>query len=156
MALQLELQVACEAEGLPSEAQFRSWLAAALSAAKRESAELSLRIVDAAESQQLNSDYRAKNQPTNVLSFPWQSDFPELAELESNYLGDLAICAEIVQREAVEQHKSLEAHWAHLSIHGLLHLLGFDHIDAADAQVMESLEISILSQLHYPNPYETS
>jgi len=156
MALQLEFQVGCEVEGLPSEAQFRSWLTMALRAVDRDSAELSLRIVDTAESQQLNSDYRDKNQPTNVLSFPWQSDFPELAELESNYLGDLAICAEIVQREVVEQQKLLEAHWAHLSIHGLLHLLGFDHIDAAEAQVMESLEISILSQLHYPNPYETS
>ncbi len=156
MNLQLELQVGCEVVALPSEAQFRSWLAAALSAVDREAAVLSLRIVDAAESQQLNSDYRAKNQPTNVLSFPWQSEFPELEGLDEGYLGDLAICAEVLQREAAEQKKPLEAHWAHLSVHGLLHLLGFDHIDAADAQVMESLEISILSQLHYPNPYETS
>jgi len=155
MNLQLELQVGCEVENLPSEAQFRAWLSAALKAVKRESGALSLRIVDVAESQQLNSDYRAKNQPTNVLSFPWQSEFPELEEPDEGYLGDLAICAEVVVREAAEQNKAIEAHWAHLSIHGLLHLLGFDHIDSVEAEVMESLEISILSQLHYPNPYET-
>ncbi|MDQ7015279.1 MAG: rRNA maturation RNase YbeY [Gammaproteobacteria bacterium] len=155
MGLEFELQLACEVNNLPSEAEFRLWLLAGLQATQTEQAELSMRIVSADESQRLNAEYRGKEKPTNVLSFPWQSDFPEL-EGEADYLGDLALCAEVVQREAAEQNKAERAHWAHLSVHGLLHLLGFDHQEAQQAQEMEALEISILSQLHYPNPYEAS
>ncbi len=113
------------------------------------SVELTIRIVDEAESKQLNETWRQCPKPTNVLSFPFES--PPGVELP--LLGDIVICAPLVALEAAEQHKSLVAHWAHLVIHGTLHLLGYDHIDEAQAQIMEELEISLLHDLGYPNPY---
>jgi probable rRNA maturation factor len=112
-------------------------------------AEISIRIVDADESAHLNHTYRGKSGATNVLSFP--ADIPEV--VQSNLLGDLVICASVLEQEAREQAKPLLAHWAHITLHGVLHLLGFDHQNDDDAQLMESLEINLLKQLGYDNPY---
>jgi probable rRNA maturation factor len=113
--------------------------------------ELSSRLVDEAESADLNQRYRGKTGPTNVLSFPFE---PPPGTRGRKYLGDLAICAPVVAREAVEQGKDLEAHWAHLVVHGVLHLLGYDHLEEPEAQVMEALETRILGELGFPPPYE--
>ncbi len=113
--------------------------------------ELSLRLVDEAESADLNQRYRGKAGPTNVLSFPFE---PPPGARGRRYLGDLAICAPVVVREAAEQAKAPEAHWAHLVVHGVLHLLGYDHLDEAMALVMETLETRILGDLGFPPPYE--
>jgi len=123
---------------------------------------VSLRIVSANESQQLNNDYRGKNRPTNVLSFPMQLDTPIPSDQEAGeeyrmpgpFLGDLAICAEVVAREARQQHKTAVAHWAHMLVHGMLHLQGYDHIQDDEAEQMEQLEIRILQQLGFANPYQ--
>jgi len=148
MAITLDLQIASTATELPSEAQFQQWLEAAILPFQQE-AEVTVRIVDAAESQQLNNDYRAKDKPTNVLSFPFQCP----PGIELTLLGDLVICAPVVATEAAEQHKTNLAHWAHMVVHGSLHLLGFDHINDDDAQQMESEEVTILQQLGITNPY---
>ncbi|NJO14279.1 MAG: rRNA maturation RNase YbeY [Thioploca sp.] len=113
------------------------------------SLELTIRIVDAAESQQLNEAWRKKPGPTNVLSFP----FENLPGITLPILGDIVICAPLVIHEATQQQKLLDAHWAHLVIHGTLHLLGYDHLDEVQAQQMEQLEIQALHHLGYPNPY---
>ncbi len=109
-----------------------------------------IKIVTPEESATLNQNFRHKSGPTNILSFPDAA----FGGLQPDTLGDLAICAKLVEQEAKEQHKTMQAHWAHLVIHGCLHLLGFDHIEATQAQVMESLEIAILKQLTIANPYE--
>lgn len=114
--------------------------------------ELTIRIVDEVEAQQLNETWRQRTGPTNVLSFPYEC--PECIE-NLGLLGDIVICAPLVAREAAEQQKSGHAHWAHLVIHGTLHLLGYDHTDDSQAQAMENLEIRILHNLGYPNPYHT-
>lgn len=115
-------------------------------------AELSIRIVDEEESQTLNRDYRQKNKPTNVLSFP--AELPDIVDLP--LLGDLVICAPVVEQEAQEQHKTSHAHWAHMVIHGTLHLLGYDHIDAQEADEMEAIETDILATLGIDCPYHSS
>lgn len=148
MSIILDLQLASNANNLPSEAQFQHWLEAAVLPFQAE-AEVTIRIVDSAESQQLNSQYRAKDKPTNVLSFPFQCP----PGIELPLLGDLVICAAVVAEEANEQGKAPEAHWAHMVIHGCLHLLGFDHINDDDAAEMEAEEIQILQQLGITNPY---
>ncbi len=144
----LDLQIASEVEVLPSESQIVAWLDATIDEANS-AAEITLRIVDEAESQQLNHDYRHKNWPTNVLSFPFQAP----PGVEIAVLGDLVICAPIVEREAEEQQKSREAHWAHMVVHGTLHLLGYDHLSEDEAVVMESREKEILATLGYSDPY---
>lgn len=136
-------------DGVPEPVSFTQWVALALEG-QRANAEVCVRIVDEQESATLNAQYRQLDKPTNVLSFP--SGLPE--NFEVPILGDLAICAEVVAREAAEQGKSLQAHWAHMVIHGTLHLLGFDHMEAADAAVMEAREITLLAQLGFANPYE--
>ena len=151
----LDLQVASNADNLPSQEQLQLWAGRALQG-RRQQAELSVRIVDEEESQALNHQYRHQDKPTNVLSFP--ADLPP--ELELPLLGDLVICAPVVAREAAEQHKELAAHWAHMVVHGTLHLLGFDHIGDAEAEAMEQLETEIVQALGFPapylpNPYET-
>ena len=148
MAIILDLQLASTADNLPTEAQVQQWLEAAILPFQAE-AEVTVRIVDDAESQQLNFDYRSKDKPTNVLSFPFQCP----PGIELPLLGDLVICAPVVAAEAAEQHKSLQAHWAHMVIHGCLHLLGFDHINDDDAEQMEAEEVTILQQLGINNPY---
>ena len=143
------------ASQLPNQAQAEHWLGSALAAALPKSspyqkqAEISLSLVDASAMQQLNQQYRDKNKPTNVLSFP--TDFPE--ELNVPLLGDIIICPSIVEAEASAQNKSLESHWAHLCVHGVLHLLGFDHIEEQEADSMEALETKILLDLGYQAPY---
>jgi probable rRNA maturation factor len=132
----------------PSKAAFKRWVEAALKT-RRDKAELSLRIVTMEEMRELNQQYRGADYATNVLSFP--ADLPH--ELKLPHLGDIVICASVVEQEAAAQHKESAAHWAHMVIHGTLHLLGYDHIDDADAEVMEALEIQILSELNFTNPY---
>lgn len=148
MSIILDLQLASNAVGIPSEAKFQQWLDAAVLPFQAD-AEVTIRVVDSSESQQLNSQYRAKDKPTNVLSFPFQCP----PGIELPLLGDLVICAAVVADEAAEQGKALDAHWAHMVIHGCLHLLGFDHINDDDAAEMEAEEIQILQQLGIANPY---
>lgn len=136
---------------IPDEPHLHQWAEAAL-AGRADGAELAIRIVDEAESQTLNATYRGKEKPTNVLSFPFEA--PPGMEEEVAHIGDLAICAAVVAREAAEQDKAPDAHWAHMVIHGCLHLIGFDHIEEAEAEAMEAVEIEILAGLGYPNPYE--
>jgi probable rRNA maturation factor len=147
----IDLQIACEASGLPSLEDFQRWTDTVLTAVTDEKFELTIRLVTIEESQQLNSQYRHKDKPTNVLSFPFE--VPEGIEL--NLLGDLVVCVPVIEREAKEQSKSLLDHWAHMIIHGCLHLLGYDHITDADADEMEALEIKILDYLSIGNPYES-
>lgn len=148
MSIILDLQLASSASDLPDVTQFQSWLNAAILPFQDE-AEVTIRIVDEAESQQLNLQYRGKDKATNVLSFPFQCP----PGIELPLLGDLVICAGVVRAEAAEQNKPLAAHWAHMVVHGCLHLLGFDHINDADAEQMEAEEIQILQQLGISNPY---
>lgn len=149
MAIELDLQIACEYAEMPSKEQFLLWVNTALSSTNKEF-ELTIRVVDIEESQQLNSQYREKDKPTNVLSFPFE--VPEGIEL--NLLGDLVICADVVAQEANEQNKNQNDHWAHLVIHGCLHLLGYDHINDDEAIEMESIETQLLSTLSIDNPYQ--
>jgi len=148
LAITIDLQIACENYELPNDTQFQQWLDSVL-LPKHDNIELTIRIVDATESQSLNNQYRNKNKPTNVLSFPFE--VPEGISL--NLLGDIVICADIVNQEAQEQHKTITEHWAHITIHGCLHLLGYDHINDNDAEYMEALEIDILEKLGFNNPY---
>jgi len=148
--LTLAVGYAVPRAGLPSAASFRHWAEAALHGAKRrKSAELAIRIVDADEGRALNRDYRGKDYATNVLSFP--AELPPGVALP--LIGDLAICAPVVQREAAEQGKLPRNHWAHLTIHGVLHLLGYDHVEDGEAEVMEALETRILAGLGIADPY---
>jgi probable rRNA maturation factor len=147
--IDLDLQIASDASGLPAEDDFRRWVEAAL-AGRRGEAELTVRVVDEAESAELNGTYRHKQGPTNVLSFPFAAP-PGVA---LPLLGDIVICAPVVAREAAEQGKAAAAHWAHMTVHGCLHLLGYDHIDPAEAEIMESLERDVLSGLGYADPYD--
>lgn len=153
MDLHLDLQIALDTSGiqLPTEEQIRDWVSAALEGRLAE-AEITVRIVDEVESEQLNVQYRHKSGPTNVLSFPFESDVP----VEIPLLGDIVICAPVVVREAVEQHKEPLSHWAHILLHGTLHLLGFDHISDEDADTMERTEIQLMQKLGFSNPYEVS
>jgi probable rRNA maturation factor len=147
--LELDLQVASQVADLPSEAQFRAWCEAALRQRTADS-ELTIRLVDEAEARELNHTYRQRDYATNVLSFP--ADVPD-GMLDIPLLGDLVICVPVLEREALEQDKTPEAHWAHLVIHGCLHLLGYDHIDDAEAEEMEALERTLLAELGHPDPY---
>ncbi len=148
MAVSIDLQVASDNSSLPSEQQLSQWAEAAVRA-EREESEISIRIVDIEEGQILNNQWRQKDYATNVLSFP--SDLPP--ELNLPLLGDLVICAPVVEREAKEQGKSPDSHWAHMVIHGTLHLLGYDHIDDGEAEEMEQLETEIMQSLGYNDPY---
>ncbi len=146
--LELDLQRATDAAA-PDDAAFRRWCELALRQRSADS-ELTIRLVDEAEGRELNHTYRHKDYATNVLSFP--ADLPDDL-LDIPLLGDLVICVAVVEREAAEQGKALEAHWAHLVIHGCLHLLGYDHIDDDEAEEMEALERTLLAELGHPDPY---
>ncbi len=135
---------------VPSEALFSTWVNSVLKKQAIDEAELFIRIVDKAASQHLNKEYCDKNTPTNVLSFPL--DVPEY--VMPRILGDLVICAEVVAAESQVQDKPRDAHWAHMVVHGVLHLLAFDHQADEQAQQMESLEIEIMQGLGFANPYE--
>ncbi|MCL2912621.1 rRNA maturation RNase YbeY [Shewanella corallii] len=147
--LAMDLQIAVEGYNLPCEAQFETWVRAALGNTMDE-AELTIRIVEAEESQTLNRDYRGKDKSTNVLSFPFEAP----PGIELPLLGDLVICAEVVENEAADQNKPVEAHWAHMVVHGCLHLLGYDHIEDAEAEEMESIETQIVESLGFEDPYK--
>ena len=145
----IDLQMACEQEtGLPTAEQIEQWATAAVQPQSDE-VEMSVRIVDEAESHALNLNYRGKDRPTNVLSFPFEC--PD--EVELPLLGDLVICRQVVEREAQEQDKPVMAHWAHMVVHGSLHLLGYDHIEDDEAEEMESLETQIMTGLGFADPY---
>lgn len=151
----IDLQEASEHSNIPTLSQLSLWVDAALAMSLQDQQEheqeyeLTIRVVDEEESQSLNSQYRGKDKPTNVLSFPFEAP----AEIELNLLGDLVICAPIVAQEAKEQSKKEIAHWAHMVIHGTLHLQGYDHIEDEEADEMEALEIKILDKLGFPDPY---
>ena len=150
MSVILDLQLACaDTSNLPGEADFQRWLDAAVLPFQEE-AEVTIRLVDEAESNQLNLTYRGKDKPTNVLSFPFEC--PPGVELP--LLRVLIICRQVVEREANEQNKPLLAHWAHMVVHGSLHLLGYDHIDDEEAEEMEALEVEFMQALGYDNPYQ--
>lgn len=134
---------------VPEPASLRAWATTALARLAINDAELAIRLVDEAESACLNGHYRHKDGATNVLSFP--ADLPP--EVDLPLLGDIVICAPVVAREAGEQGKAVDAHWAHMVIHATLHLLGYDHLDAGEAAVMENLETDILTGLGFPPPY---
>lgn len=144
----VDVQRECQSENLPSDAQFLLWVTTALKG-RKDRGEICIRLVDADESQALNSEYRAKDYATNVLSFPFEAP----PGIPMDLLGDLAICAEVVTREATEQGKPLMDHWAHMVIHGTLHLIGFDHINEPDAVEMETLETVLLASLNIADPY---
>jgi probable rRNA maturation factor len=146
--LDVSISYAVPRTGVPSAVSFRKWVAAALKSRIRE-ADLAIRIVDAREGRALNRHYRGKDYATNVLSFP--ADLPEGVKMP--LLGDLVICAPVVAREAKEQRKPPQAHYAHLTVHGVLHLLGWDHEDDKEAEAMEQLEREILAGLGLPDPY---
>ncbi|MGK3130846.1 rRNA maturation RNase YbeY [Pantoea sp. C8B4] len=148
-AVILDLQLACADEnGLPAEPAFQRWLEAAVTPFQPES-EVTIRLVDEAESHELNLTYRGKDKPTNVLSFPFEAP----PGIELPLLGDLIICRQVVEQEAEEQGKTVESHWAHMVVHGTLHLLGYDHIEDEEAEEMEALETEIMLALGYPDPY---
>lgn len=139
--LELAIQIASRADGIPTRAQLRRWV----KAAQQDEMALTLRIADTAEAQQLNHDYRGKDYATNVLTFVYDA---------SPANGDVVLCAPVVAREAAEQGKALEAHYAHLVIHGVLHLQGYDHEHTSEAVTMESVERFIMQHLGYSDPYE--
>ncbi|MGE5026962.1 MAG: rRNA maturation RNase YbeY [Betaproteobacteria bacterium] len=145
--LSLSVQYAVTPEGVPNRARFRRWVTAAL----RRDAEITLRIVGAEEGHVLNRDYRGKDYATNVLTFVYDDVIPG-AGLQ--LAGDIVLCAPVVDSEAAQQGKSVEAHYAHLVIHGVLHLQGYDHETDAEAQQMEALESQIVSKLGYADPFQ--
>lgn len=142
--LSLTVQYAVKPEQVPGRAETRRWVRAAL----RQDAEVTVRIVDEAEGRQLNRDYRGRDYATNVLTFAYDAGLPGVPRC-----GDVVLCAPVVEREAQAQHKSLAAHYAHLIVHGVLHLQGYDHQSEAEARQMEEQEIQILKKLGYADPY---
>lgn len=161
-SVQLDVQSAVTRTGLPSSKRLQLWAQAAYEVhhaahthgrkRKVQPVQVSLRIVGSAESRKLNRDWRDEDHATNILSFP-AGEMPELAG-ELPTLGDLVVCAPVVKREAAQQGKALDAHWAHMMIHGVLHLLGYDHEVERDAQLMEACEVAILDSLGFANPYD--
>ena len=147
--LEIAIQIQCPSVSVPGERDFHGWVAAALQE-KHCAREITIRVVDEAESRTLNKRYRGRDAPTNVLSFP--ADLP--AAVDHPLLGDLVICAPLLESEAREQGKDLQAHWAHLVVHGVLHLLGHDHQQTGEAEIMEAREVEILASLGFPGPVE--
>jgi probable rRNA maturation factor len=145
---QIEIQAIFKSNNQPDQEHIQRWVDAALDGVNQDT-EIVVRIVDEQESAKLNEQYRHKPGPTNILSFP--VEVPEGIEL--NLLGDLVVCAPVLEKEALEQQKVLTEHWAHIIVHGVLHLLGYDHIDETEAELMESKEITILNTLNIKNPY---
>lgn len=153
MKVNIDLQIALENQesDIPDIKEIELWAKTALEGAEYyHDSEITVRLVMPDEIQELNNEYRHKDKPTNILSFPFECppEFPDLP-----LLGDLIICDEIVRQEAKDQGKTYKEHFAHLIVHGCLHLLGFDHIEVKDASIMEPLEVKILKQLGYPDPY---
>ena len=162
MAVDLDLQFAPKIDrqnaSLPGREWIEKWILAALAKTKIQGGhELTVRIVDEAEIKTLNETYRHKSGVTNVLSFPFEAPpevpSPLLGDTLGDFLGDIVICAPVIQQEALQQNKPLMNHWAHMIVHGTLHLLGYDHITTQQAEEMEALEITILSEFGISNPY---
>ena len=156
----LDLQLASDCIDIPQQQDIQLWLDTLLSCQHMTEKEITVRVVDAAEIQHLNQQYRGKNQTTNVLSFPFEMpeiNLPEGVPIDAsmaNFLGDIVICAPVVKQESKQQNKLLSHHWAHMLIHGTLHLLGYDHTEDEEAQEMESIEITILQKLAIDDPYQ--
>jgi len=146
----IDIQAVCANSWQPEADQLQEWVDAALTGMAGHT-EITVRIVDEKESSKLNEYYRNKPGPTNILSFPFEP--PNIDGLETGLLGDLVVCASVLEQEAVRQQKPLQHHWAHIIVHGVLHLLGYDHINETDAARMEHKEIEILSRLNISNPY---
>jgi probable rRNA maturation factor len=144
-SLKVHLQIGSRSARAPAESQLRRWASAAL----KSPGEITVRIVGTAEGRRLNCRYRGENHATNVLSFPYASS-------RAGIQGDIVLCAPVIAREARHQGKSLEAHYAHLTIHAVLHLQGHEHARRSDAEKMEALEKKLLTKLGYPDPYEVS
>ena len=140
--LDLSVQYVCDRDGLPTRADFVRWARAALTGGGT----VTIRLVDADEAQALNQAYRGKDYATNILSFPY--------ETKPRVFGDLVMCPSVIQREAAQQNKALDAHYAHLTVHGMLHLQGWDHEDDDAAEHMENTEKNILAAMAYPDPYQ--
>lgn len=161
MKVDIELQNPCEFITTPDLSACQKWVETALKIIEyKQPCSVVIRFVDEEEGRALNRDFRNKNTATNVLSFPYEisaleGSIPELSNPE-NHLGDLVLCEKVIVQEAQQQHKLLTEHWAHLIIHGILHLQGYDHLDENEADKMEALEINILKTLGYKNPYETN
>ena len=153
MSVDVDVQRVSASESIPDDKQFQQWAEAAL-IGKDSDFSLSVRVVDEDEAQRFNREYRAKDYATNVLSFPAELPAGLPDDLRKSQLGDLLICAAVVAREATEQQLSEVDHWAHLLIHGVLHLLGYDHEVTAEAEDMEALEIEILAGLGISDPYQ--
>ena len=154
-SMRFELQKACEGPGLPGRETVQAWLAAAVAATGEPVVGVvTLRLVDAPESAELNHRYRQRQGPTNVLSFPY-AEGPAADGDEERPFGDIVICASLIPEEAAEREVSEAAHWAHLVIHGMLHLLGHDHQRNEQQQVMETLEVAAMAALGYPDPYHS-
>jgi probable rRNA maturation factor len=149
MTLQIDVQVNDHSCRLPADQELRYWAESTLTAAGCTADEMTIRITDEQESAQLNARYRHKQGATNVLSFP----FEDPPGVDSGLLGDIVICAPVVVREAGEQGKTIESHWAHMVVHGVLHLCGYDHVAEQEAREMEALETRILANLGFPAPY---
>ena len=147
--MDISLDVQREVAALPKDEALLKWVTETLEFEQQGDTELTIRFVDEKESAELNEQYRHKTGATNVLSFPFKAP----AEVEIDLLGDLIICSDVVKKQAIEQKKEELAHWAHMVVHGTLHLLGYDHLTDAEAAIMEEKEIKILSQLGYSDPY---
>lgn len=150
MTIHLDIQKVCEGAIPVSDKDLKQWVTCAL-ATHREHAELTLRLVDSDDMQRLNKTYRKQDKTTNVLAFP--SDIPQEIFLECPLLGDVIICPTVLAHESINLETPLKAHWAHIVIHGVLHLLGYDHIQEHDAHIMQTLEIDMLATLGFDNPY---
>jgi probable rRNA maturation factor len=148
MKIKVNIQRVTKISGIPTDKEIRKWAKSALNNYNQDS-EITVRIVDTDESRQLNRKWRNINEPTNVLSFPVEG----IQIYAPGLLGDIVICAPIIINEARNQNKTVNAHWAHMVIHGILHLLGYDHNNFKNAEIMESLEIKLLESLGYNNPY---
>ena len=146
----IDIQNACTNPLPISESSLKNWAIDTLKT-QMASAELTLRLVDIHEITTLNNLYRHQDKPTNVLAFP--SNLPDAVQLDFPFIGDVIICPEVLEQEAIEQGKLLESHWAHIVIHGVLHLLGFDHIEKEEALQMQTQEIQLLNNLNIANPY---
>ncbi len=148
MTIELELQIATNIKTLPHPSQFKEWVSATFWQ-RLDTAELTIRLVDSEESANLNQEYRHKSGPTNVLSFPYEP----MPGIVSKFIGDIVICAPVVESESLKKDKPLLAYWAHMVIHGTLHLLGYDHETAEDSTEMEAIETEIMLRLGFPPPY---
>ena len=153
MQTEIEVQRVTTSPDIPGDEQFQLWVGAAL-AGKTGAYSLAIRIVDEQEAQRFNRDYRNTDLATNILSFPVELPEGLPSEIRQSQLGDLLICAPLVATEATERCRSATDHWAHLTIHGVLHLLGFDHVQVEEAGIMENMETEILAKLNIPDPYQ--